>query len=265
MARNDDGRVLYGFWFSPYMSAVAQVLEESGLDYTYQRVSPFQGATHTAEHTRRNPVGKVPSLEEADGLLVSDSQAICRYLARVYPEVRPLYPCDDPRRCAEIDGVSDFITFSISGPFFNWLVVGGYFPNAFKYKTEAESATFSHWSMLMIGDALTRLLGGAKMEPYLFGSELTLPDINLFHILALGKTLTELFDMPMIDIASGNPQLSAFYDAMAERPVSQGILSRQAAELPTSRKELFEEFGPAYADRLAPGRGLLEAMFGHEV
>ena len=32
-------RVLYGFWLSPFMSLVAQMLKESGLDFRYERVS----------------------------------------------------------------------------------------------------------------------------------------------------------------------------------------------------------------------------------
>ena len=30
-------RTLYGFWLSPYMSLVAHVLTEAGLEYRYQR------------------------------------------------------------------------------------------------------------------------------------------------------------------------------------------------------------------------------------
>src|SRR5258705_48466 len=32
-------RVLYGFWLSPFMSLVAQMLKESGLDFRYERNS----------------------------------------------------------------------------------------------------------------------------------------------------------------------------------------------------------------------------------
>ena len=128
-------RVLYGFWLSPFMSLVAQMLKESGLDFRYERVSPYVGGTIADQHRARNPLGKIPTLEDTNGLFISESQAICRYLARTYPAAAEFYPCDDPFRCAEVDTLNDFITFSISGPFFNWVVVSGYFPKAFGAKT----------------------------------------------------------------------------------------------------------------------------------
>ena len=77
--------LLYGFWLSPYMSMVAHFMTEAGLEYEYVRVSPYTGSTHAEEHKTRNPLGKVPSLVEPDGTTVSESQAICRYLARTHP------------------------------------------------------------------------------------------------------------------------------------------------------------------------------------
>ena len=118
-------RVLYGFWLSPFMSLVAQMLKESGLDFRYERVSPYVGGTIADQHRARNPLGKIPTLEDTNGVFISESQAICRYLARIYPAAAEFYPCDDPFRCAEVDALNDFIMFSISGPFFNWFVVSG--------------------------------------------------------------------------------------------------------------------------------------------
>src|SRR6516164_2116394 len=129
-------RVLYGFWLSPFMSLVAQMLKESALDSRYDRVSPYLGGTIADEHMARNPLGKIPTLDDTNGVFISESQAICRYLARTYPAAAEFYPCDDAFRCAEVDALNDFITFSISGPFFNWLVVSAYFPSAFGIKTE---------------------------------------------------------------------------------------------------------------------------------
>lgn len=109
-------RTLYGFWLSPYMSQVAHILLESGLPYRYERVSPFQGSTLTPEHLERNPLGKIPSLRDVNGVDIGESHAICRYLAKIYPEVQKFYPIDDPLLCAQVDAKNDFITFSIAGP-----------------------------------------------------------------------------------------------------------------------------------------------------
>lgn len=258
-------RVLYGFWLSPFMSLVAQMLKESDLDFRYERVSPYVGGTISDQHRARNPLGKIPTLEDTNGVLVSESQAICRYLARTHPAAAAFYPCDDPLRCAEVDALNDFITFSISGPFFNWFVVSGYYPKAFGAKTEHESQIFSTWSMLTIRGALARLASGARVQPFLLGPEPCLPDFHLFHILELGRTFSALFDIPFMNLLETDERLRKLYDAMAARPATVAILAAQAQELPVTRQELFRDFGPAYDEMLKPAKVALRALFGHEV
>jgi glutathione S-transferase len=261
----DGQRILYGFWLSPYMSMVAQMLNESGLEFRYERVSPYVGATVAGQHRARNPLGKIPTLADTNGALISESQAICRYLARTYPAASRYYPCGDPLRCAEVDGLNDFIAFSVSGPFTSWFTVSGYFPTAFGVKTEHESRIFSTWSMLLIRGALTRLVSSARWQPFLLGQEPSLPDFHLFHILELSRTFSALFDIPTMNLLDGDERLKGFYDAMAARPATKKILAEQAQEFPTSRQELFRDFGAAYDKVLKPGRIALSTMFGHDV
>lgn len=269
MAENHDAmdgqRILYGFWLSPYMSMVAQMLKESGLEFRYERVSPYVGGTVAEQHRAKNPLGKIPTLADANGAVISESQAICRYLARNYPTASPYYPCGDPLRCAEVDELNDFIAFSISGPFASWFTVSGYFPNAFGAKTEHESRIFSAWSMLLIRGALTRLGSTARWRPFLLGQAPYLADFQLFHILELSRTFSALFDIPTMNLLDGDERLQGFYDAMAARPATQEILAAQAQEFPASKQELFKDFGAAYDKMLQPGRKLLSAMFGHDV
>ena len=247
------------------MSLVAHILAECDLPFRYERVSPFVGATHADAHKARNPLEKIPSLLDSSGLLISESQAICRYLARTQPAARKFYPCDDPVQCAEVDALADFITFSLSGPFFNWFVIGGYFPKAFRLKAEEESRIFGTWSMVTIGDALRRLLESSKLSPFLLGSEPFLPDFHLFHVLRLGKTFSRTFEIPFMDLAAGDDALKTFYDVMASRPSTKVILEAQDAEFPVTERELFGEFGDAYQERLKPAKAALQALFGHEV
>lgn len=263
--KHDQERVLYGFWLSPYMALVAQFLKESNIGFRYERVSAFLGSTHTNEHKAKNPLAKIPSLRDSNGLFVSESQAICRYISRAYPQSREFYPCDDPVKCASVDSKNDFITFHISGPFFNWFVAGAYFPQAFQMKTQNESHIFSMWSAFMIKGALRRLIISSEMEPFLVGSAPYLPDFHLFHVLELGKTFSKLFKMPMLNLAEGDEALQRFYGAMSSRPSTKEILEAQANEFPITKREIFEEFGKAYEELLKGGKGALQAMFGHEV
>jgi glutathione S-transferase len=258
-------RTLYGFWLSPYMALVAHVLKEAGLPFEYERVSPFVGDTLSSRHRARNPLGKIPSLEEPNGLVISESQAICRYLARSHAEAQPFYPSNDPARCAEVDRLGDFLTFSISGPFFNWFVVGAYFPKAFGLKTEEESMTFSKLSMMMVGGSLGRLVQGSDMSPFLLGSEPHVPDFHLFHILELGKTFADMFGMPLLNLLQGDDALNRFHEAMSLRPSTQEILASQADEKPVTQREIFEEFGKASEPMLKQGRVVLRALLGHDV
>ena len=263
--QSEKERILYGCWLSPYMSIVAHVLTESNIAFRYERVSPFVGGTHTDEHKAKNPLGKIPCFEDANGIIVSESQAICRYVARTYAEAQKIYPCGDAARCADVDATNDFLTFSVSGPFFNWFVIGAYYPKVWGAKTEHESEIFSTWSMLMIRNGLGRLIEGSSMSPFLLGPEPTLPDFHLFHVLELGKTFSQLFEMPFLNLKESHEALQEFYRAMSSRPSTMEILEAQAGELSLTKRELFEQFGKAYAEMLKPAKTVLQALFGHEV
>lgn len=263
---NTNGeRTLYGFWLSPFVSIAAHLLTEADLPYHYQRVSPFIGENSADAYLTRNSFGKVPCLQEANGLQISESQTIGRYLARTYDSAQKLYPCNNPIDCAEVDRVNDFLTFSVSGPFINWILVSAYWPKVLGAKTETESEIFNSWSMLLTKMNLTRLTQGTAMSPYLLGDEPTLPDFHLFHILEAGISSAELFDMPQLNLVKGDESLETFYQAMSARPSTAKIMAAKAEELELNKRELFEEFAKTQAPVLAPANAMLSALFGHEV
>ena len=255
-------RTLYGFWASPFMSFAAQVLLEADLPFEYQRVSPFNGDVYQADHQSRNSLGKIPSLMEPDGFTISESQAIARYLARTYPSAKAIYPIDNAKACAEIDTLNDFLTFSISGPVFNWLVVGGYFPQALQFKCADESEIFAKLSMIRVRDSIDRMLGTAKMTPFMLGDTTTMPDFQLYQILEAGKTFGAMFDMPALDLAAWDERLASLYAAISQMESSKKIATWQKEELPVTRKEIFEQFpnvlGPVIRDGLS-------TVLGHQV
>ena len=71
--------------------------------------------------------------------------------------------------------------------------------------------------------------------------------------------------MPALNLVAGDTSLQAFYGAMAARPSTAEILAAQEAECDQTRREIFEDFGKAYADMLTPAKAGLSALFGHEV
>lgn len=60
-------------------------LEEIGADYGLVKVDLFKGEAEEPAFLQLNPAGKVPVLVD-DDLVLSESGAICTYLADKYPE-----------------------------------------------------------------------------------------------------------------------------------------------------------------------------------
>ncbi len=256
---------LYGFWLSPYMSMVANVLEEAGIDYDYVRTSTLSGGNHTAAYRAINPNMKVPSLVDSDGTTVTESIAICRYIGRRYPEPHGIYPSDDAALCARIDAKSDFLAFHVGGPYFNWFVVSGHFPIAWGLDTAEESNTFALWSAFLVRGEMHRFLDTTEFAPFVCGSTPTLPDFQLFYLLEHGRTLSKLYDQPALDFIEGNDVLRDFYEAMAARPSTRTILKKRADEAALNSHELLNEMKPAHEEMLAGAKQILADMFGHPV
>ena len=119
--------------------------------------------------------------------------------------------------------------------------------------------------MISIKGALNSLVSSSRLAPFLLGADPCLPDFHLFHVLELGKTFSKTFEMPLLNLLTGDRALQAFYEAMSSRPSTKEILEAQATEYPVTRRELFEEFGKAYEEMLQPAKAALQAFFGHEV
>ena len=265
MNKHENTGVLYGSWISPYMSLVAQMLYESEIDFVYEKVSPFTAENRSEDHYSRNALGKIPSFTDANGITVSESLAICRYLARSNDTAEKYYPCHDPSRCAEVDTLNDFLTFSIGGPFFNWFVVSKHFPVAWKLKTEDESRIFAQWSMMLVNGEAQRLVAAGEMSPFLLGVEPTLADFQLFYVLEHGRTFSFMLDDSSFDLRLNNPSLMAFYNAMAQRPATKKVLEHREDEFDENRREYFEEMESGFSELIQGTRPILESMFGHEV
>jgi len=88
--------VLYHAPLSPFCRKVRLSLSEKRLDTDLQDERYWE---KSQDLLRRNPVGKVPVLR-IDGLVMSESQAICEYLEEVYPT--PALMPQDPRERYEV-------------------------------------------------------------------------------------------------------------------------------------------------------------------
>ena len=73
---------LYSYRYSVYARAVRMGLHVCGLDHRVVEVDPFDDPTDPAlAHV--TPFGKVPVLDSGDGLILTETAVILRYLARI--------------------------------------------------------------------------------------------------------------------------------------------------------------------------------------
>lgn len=241
------------------------MLYESEIEFVYERVSPFTAQNRSEDHYSRNALGKIPSFTDSDGITISESLAICRYVARTNAAAHRFYPCNEPSMCAKVDTLNDFLAFSVGGPFFNWFVVGKHFPVAWKLKTDEESRVFALWSMMLVNGEAQRLIDAGEMSPFLLGKDPTIADFQLFYILEHGRTFSTMLDDSSFDMRLNNRALMTFYSAMAERPATKQVLDRRDEEFDENRKEYFEEMESGFSEMIQGARPVLESMFGHEV
>ena len=109
-------RILYHFWLSPFSRKVRIALFEKGLE---AEIVVEKYWDRRQEFLAMNPAGQVPVLSEADGTVLSDSQAIVEFLEDCHPEpnllgLDPLDRAECRRLVAWFDGkfhqeVTDFL------------------------------------------------------------------------------------------------------------------------------------------------------------
>jgi glutathione S-transferase len=81
---------VYGMSTSGNCHKVRLLLEQLGRPYAWVEIDSANGATRTPDYLAKNPNGKVPMLERADGGILVESNAILCWIA----EGTPLLPAD---------------------------------------------------------------------------------------------------------------------------------------------------------------------------
>jgi glutathione S-transferase len=96
------------YHIAPSRSSTALwMLEEIGEPYGIHLLSMKKGDNREHPYLDINPMGKVPALKHGD-VVITESAAICCYLADAFPQAGLNIPIDDPRR----------------GPYLKWLFFG---------------------------------------------------------------------------------------------------------------------------------------------
>lgn len=186
-------------------------LAEIGVPYELVRVERDSDGRVSDDYLALNPWGKIPTLEDGD-LVLTESAAICLYLAEKFPDAR-LAPPAGTRERAEL---------------YRWLLwlsntvqmtqMRHFYPD--RYGTEgvkeaADRDLAAHY------DLIDRYLAGRE---WLVGAERTVADLFLFMMTRWGRNL----DPPAWD----RPNLRAHWLRTLELPGVRRTIDEQGLELP---------------------------------
>ncbi|MCW2309235.1 glutathione S-transferase family protein [Rhodobium gokarnense] len=178
--------------------------EEVGLDYEHIPAGGAFGIVGSPEYRALNPNGLVPCLED-DGLVLWESNAIVRYLARRYGE--PPFAPADPRQWAAADKWMDWTSLSFAVPFRDL------FWNLVRCSAEDRDSA----AMERGGEQCAQLMGMAdaalEEHPWFSGEDFGIGDIPL------GCIAYAWFSMP-ID-RPGLSRLEGWYVRLSDRPAYQ--------------------------------------------
>jgi len=180
-------------------SAIARwMLEEVGEPYDIHLLNLSKGDNRTAAYLAVNPMGKVPALQHGDAV-VTESAAICTYLADAFPKAGLSIPIGDPRR----------------GVYLKWLFFSpgcmepAVTDRAFPRKEEPRRATLGY------GDFDTTMNVAAQAVakgPYLMGEQFTAADVVVGSMLRWGT---------MFNLIPPRPEFAAYTERLSQRPALQ--------------------------------------------
>jgi glutathione S-transferase len=149
---------------APSRSSVTHwMLEEVGEPYDIHLLHLSQGENLKPDYLAVNPMGKVPALKHND-VVITESAAICTYLADAFPKAKLNVPVGDPRR----------------GIYLKWLFFGpscvepAVIDRAAPRKEEARRAMLGYGDFDTVMNVLAKAV---TPGPFLMGEQFTAADV----------------------------------------------------------------------------------------
>ena len=207
---NEAPPILY---HSPYSRSEVPLwmLEELGRPYELRLIDLVGGEHKRPEHLARNSMGKVPVLEHR-GEFISETMAICCYLADIYSEAGLAPAPDEPLR----------------GSYLRWLFYspaciepGLFLEVPDEYAPNPGQVGWGSWQQVV--ETLTEALTAAS--PWLLGERFTTADIAVGSALLFARRMNKLPTEPIF---------AAYCDRLQARPavVRRAVIDReQSAKL----------------------------------
>jgi glutathione S-transferase len=194
---------------APNPRRVRIFLAEKGVAYDTIEVSIAAAAHQTAEFRRKNPIMLLPVLELADGKVLRESVAICRYLEELHPEPN-LFGVDAWER-AQIEQWNRHAELELLWP------TAQVFRNTHAFwegriKQAPEFGAIMREHLAVRFDWLNEELGTRQ---FFAGSRFTVADITALCAIDFGKVVNIRID------AATHPNLAAWHKRVTERPSSK--------------------------------------------
>jgi glutathione S-transferase len=174
------------------------MLEEVGQPYAVE-ILDYKGSMKAPDYLAINPMGKVPALRHGDAI-VTETSAICAYLADAFPEAGLAPPLRDSKRAAYFRWL-----FFTAGPY-----EAAVTNKAFGFEVPPERAmSTGYGSFATVMDALERAVGQSE---FILGERFSAADIYVGAQIGFGL---------MFGTIEKRPAFAAYVQRLMARPAAQ--------------------------------------------
>lgn len=191
---------------APNPRRVRVFLAEKGVAYDTIEVLIANAAHQTPEFRKKNPIALLPVLELANGQVLRESMAICRYIEETHPE--PNLMGADPWERAQVEQWNRHAELELLWP------ISQIFRNTHKF-WEGKIKQAPDFAVVMrehIAERFDWFESELAMRPYLAGERFTVADITALCAFDFGKVC----DIRIVPAT--HPHLAAWHKSVSERP-----------------------------------------------
>ncbi|EPE24512.1 Glutathione S-transferase (GST), C-terminal [Glarea lozoyensis ATCC 20868] len=206
---------LYGSRGSTNTDRVRLTLAEGGFtDYELVLLDLHKGEQKSPEHKKRHPWGKVPVMTSAEGLVLHESRAICKYLATKYDF--PLLPLNtDVEKTALFDQAQCVETLYFAEPA-GKIGFEKFVKKFMGLPTDEAVVSTAVQALEGFFDVAEQLL---QHKQYMAGDDFALVDIYYIPL------INRLFACGYGEIIVSREAVSAWWDRCINRPAIQKMLA----------------------------------------
>jgi glutathione S-transferase len=186
-------------------------LEESGADYTTERVDFKSSGQRRPEYLAINPKGRVPALVTQQGVL-TETPAILAYVAQSFPDAR-LAPLDDPYAFAKVQAFNSYLCSTVH-------VAHAHRMRGYRWADDpAAIAEMQRKVPQTVGECFALIEREMLAGPWVMGDSYTVCDPYLF-------TLAQWLKGDGVDIAQFS-KLADHMQRMSERPAVKKVIAQE--------------------------------------